>query len=146
MRLWRLARRPFDAIDGEGARLFGGRWNRPGLAVVYCAINLSLAVLEILVHLDVELREFPSDYVKIPIEIPRSLKLDRIDHLPEDLADTIEIGSQWCQAAKTVGLLVPSIVVPEERNLLLNPSHRDFPRLHVREAQQFRIDARLNPP
>jgi RES domain-containing protein len=146
VRLWRLARRPFDAIDGEGARLFGGRWNRPGLAVVYCAINLSLAVLEILVHLDVELREFPSDYVKIPIEIPRSLKLDRIDHLPEDLADTIEIGSQWCQAAKTVGLLVPSIVVPEERNLLLNPSHRDFPRLHVREAQQFRIDARLNPP
>jgi len=94
VRLWRLARRPFDAIDGEGARLFGGRWNRPGLAVVYCAINLSLAVLEILVHLDVELREFPSDYVKIPIEIPRSLKLDRIDHLPEDLADTIEIGSQ----------------------------------------------------
>jgi len=146
VRLWRLARRPFVAIDGEGARLYGGRWNQPGLAVVYCAINLSLAVLEVLVHLDVELREFPSDYVKIPIEIPRSVKLDRIDRLPKDLADTIEIGSRWFQAAKTVGLLVPSIVVPEERNLLLNPSHRDFPRLQVRDARPFRFDPRLSRP
>ena len=144
--MWRLARRPFIAIDGEGARLCGGRWNRPGLAVIYCAANLSLAVLEVLVHLDVELREFPSDYVKIPMEIPRSVKLDRIDRLPKDLAHTIEIGSRWRRTAKTVGLLVPSIVVPEERNLLLNPEHSDFRRLRVHAAQPFRFDTRLSPP
>ena len=144
--MWRLARRPFVAIDGEGARLYGGRWNRPGLAVVYCAENLSLALLEVLVHLDVQLREFPSDYVKIAIEIPRLVKLDRIGRLPEDLSETTEIGSRWFQAAKTVGLLVPSIVVSEERNLLLNPSHRDFPLLQIREAQPFRFDPRLSPP
>jgi RES domain-containing protein len=102
-------------------------------------------VLEVLVHLDVEVREFPADYARIPIEIPRSVKLERIDRLPEDLADTIEIGSRWFQSAKTVGLLVPSIVVPEERNLLLNPSHRDFPRLQIHDAQPFRFDPRLNP-
>ncbi|HVN28178.1 MAG TPA: RES family NAD+ phosphorylase [Candidatus Binataceae bacterium] len=146
MRVWRLAQRPFAAIDGEGARLYGGRWNRAGLAIVYCAINLSLAVLEVLVHLDVEVQEFPSDYVKIPIEVPRSVRLDRIDRLPDDLADTVEIGSRWFRTAKTVGLLVPSVVVPEERNLLLNPSHRDFPRLQVRTAQPFRFDPRLNLP
>ena len=144
--MWRLARRPFIAMDGAGARLYGGRWNRRGLAMVYCAEHLSLAVLEVLVHLELDPEDFPADYVKIPIEIPRSVKLDRIERLPDEMRQTVEIGSRWYRSGKTLGLLVPSVIVPEERNLLLNPTHPYFPRLKVLDAQPFRFDPRLNPP
>ena len=146
MRFWRLARRGFSALDGYGAHLYGGRWNHPGLAVLYCAEHLSLAVLEVLVHLEVDPEEFPDDYVKVPIDLPRSIKLDRIGSLPNDLEETRDLGSQWFRSAKTVGLLVPSVVVHEEHNLLLNPEHRDFLRLNIQEAQPFRFDPRLSPP
>ena len=146
MRFWRLARRRFSALDGYGSHLYGGRWNRAGLAVVYCAEHLSLAVLEALVHLELDPEDFPEDYVKIPIEVPRSIKLDRIESLPIDLEDAKESGSQWIRSGKTLGLLVPSVVVQEERNLLLNPEHRDFSRLAILDPQTFRFDPRLNRP
>jgi RES domain-containing protein len=146
MRFWRLARRRFSALDGYGSHLYGGRWNRAGLAVVYCAEHLSLAVLEVLVHLELDPEDFPEDYVKIPIEVPRSIKLDRIENLPSDLEDAKELGSQWIRSGKTLGLLVPSVVVHEERTLLLNPEHRDFSRLAILDPQTFRFDPRLNRP
>jgi RES domain-containing protein len=146
MRFWRLARQCFATLDGLGAYLNGGRWNRPGLPLVYCSEHLSLAVLEILVHLEVDPDGLPDEYVKIAVDIPRSIKLARIDHLPIDLEDTVGLGSRWFESSATLGLLVPSVVIREERNLLLNPQHRDFPRLKVLDAQAFRFDPRLNPP
>lgn len=145
MRFWRLARRRFSALDGFGAHLYGGRWNRAGLAMVYAAEHLSLAVLEVLVHLEVDPEDFPDDYVKIPIEVPLSISLDRIERLPDDLDEAKDLGSQWFRSGKTVGLLVPSVVVHEECNLLLNPEHRDFPRLTILDARPFRFDSRLSP-
>jgi RES domain-containing protein len=145
MSFWRLARRRFSALDGFGAHLYGGRWNRAGLAMVYTSEHLSLAVLEVLVHLEVDPEDFPDDYVKIPIEVPLSITLDTIERLPGDLDETKDLGSQWFRSGKTVGLLVPSVVVHEERNLLLNPEHRDFPRLSILNAQPFRFDSRLSP-
>jgi len=112
----------------------------------YCSEHLSLAVLEVLVHLEVDPEDFPADYVKIPIEIPPSVKLDRIERVPDDMRQTAEIGSKWYRSGKTLGLLVPSVIIPEERNLLLNPTHPDFPRVKVLDAQPFRFDSRLNPP
>jgi RES domain-containing protein len=147
MRFWRLARKRFAALDGYGAHLYGGRWNRAGLAMVYCAEHLSLAVLEVLVHLEVDPEDFPDDYVKIAIEVPASIRLDRIDRLPIDLDDDPkELGTRWFRSGKTLGMLVPSMVVHEERNLLLNPEHTDFMRLQIGDAQPFRLDPRLNPP
>lgn len=146
MKFWRLARQRFAALDGLGAYLNGGRWNRPGLPAVYCSEHPSLAVLEILVHLEVDPDGLPDEYVKIAIEVPRSIKMTRIERLPGDLDETVELGSRWFESTTTLGLLVPSVVIPEERNLLLNPQHRDFARVRIFDSQPFRLDARLNPP
>jgi RES domain-containing protein len=146
VRVWRLARLPFAALDGTGARLYGGRWNRRGLAMVYCSEHLSLAVLEVMVHLELTPDDFPADYLKIPIDIPDAVKLDRLENLPRDDEAAEEIGSRWYSTGKTLGLLVPSVIIPEESNLLLNPSHRDFSRVRIRGTDSFRFDARLNRP
>jgi RES domain-containing protein len=145
MRFWRLARQRFAAFDGLGAYLNGGRWNRTGLPAVYCSEHLSLAALEILVHLEVDPDGLPDEYVKIPVEVPRSIKLTRIEHLPDDLEETVHLGSQWFESGVTLGLLVPSVVIPEECNLLVNPTHRDFRRLKILPTRRFRFDTRLSP-
>ncbi len=143
MRAWRLARRRYAALDGAGARHYGGRWNRPGQAVVYASENLSLAVLEIIVHLEVALDEFPSDYVKIAIEVPDAVSIRRIERLPKTDAEMSEFGSRWYESASSAVLAVPSIVVPEEFNLLLNPEHADFHKIKAAASRPFRFDRRL---
>ena len=143
MRSWRLARKRFAALDGAGARLYGGRWNRRGQSVVYSSENLSLAVLEVIVHLELALEDFPADYVKIAIEIPEALLLERIEALPRTAARTREIGANWCDSAKSVGLLVPSVIVPEEHNLLLNPRHPQFESIKALPTKPFHLDPRL---
>jgi RES domain-containing protein len=143
VRVWRLARKKFAALDGAGARLYGGRWNRRGQAVVYCSVNLSLAVLEVMVHLELALEDFPADYVKIAIEIPDALAIEFIAALPETAAQTVQAGANWYDSSRAVGLLVPSVILPEERNLLLNPEHPEFRRISPLPAKPFLFDPRL---
>ena len=143
MRVWRLARKRFATLDGTGARLYGGRWNRRGQAVVYTSVNLSLAVLEVIVHLELALEDFPADYVKIGIEVPDTLRIERIEALPRTAAQTVQVGANWYDYGRAVGLSVPSVVMPEERNLLLNPSHPDFERIRALPAKPFLFDPRF---
>ncbi len=143
MRAWRLAAKRFAALDGAGARLYGGRWNRRGQSVVYSSENLSLAVLEVIVHLELALEDFPADYVKIAIEVPDALELERIEKLPRTAARTREIGASWYDSGKSVGLLVPSVIVPEEHNVLLNPRHPQFESIKALPTKPFRFDPRL---
>lgn len=146
MRVWRLARRRYAALNGEGARRFGGRWNSPGQAVVYTSEHLSLAVLEIIVHLELNLDEFPEDYVKIAIEIPDTISIDRVATLPKHDSEMLELGSRWVETQRTVVLMVPSVVVPEEFNVLLNAGHPDFRNINAAASRQFRFDPRLLTP
>lgn len=130
--VWRIVTHCFaaSAFPGEGARLFGGRWNRKGEPVVYTARSRSLAFLEMLVQ-DEPLR---ANYVLTPAEIPGDMARLKIDskRLPEywrilEARETLqEIGSQWLHNGKYCVLEVPSAVIPAELNLLLNPGHRDF--------------------
>jgi RES domain-containing protein len=143
VRAWRLARRSFAELDGAGARLYGGRWNRRGQAVVYSSEHLSLAVLEVIVHLELALEDFPADYAKIALEVPDALRIERVQRLPKSAAQAVEIGANWYDSGRAVGLLVPSVIVPEEHNLLLNPGHPDFERITARPARSFRFDPRL---
>lgn len=143
MRAWRLARRRYAALDGAGARLYGGRWNRRGQAVVYSSENLSLAVLEVIVHLELAPEDFPSDYVKIQIEIPDALELQRIEALPRGVERSRQLGAAWYQSGNSVGLLVPSVIVPEEHNLLLNPEHPQFGSIKALPTRPFHFDPRL---
>lgn len=143
MRAWRLARRRYAALDGAGASRYGGRWNRRGQAVVYASEHLSLTVLEIIVHLDLAPDEFPDDYVKIAIEIPDSVSIQRISVLPPNDEEMLRTGVAWYESGAAAVLMAPSVVVPEEYNLLFNPAHADFSAIKPSSPERFRFDRRL---
>ncbi|MGH7498106.1 MAG: RES family NAD+ phosphorylase [Gemmatimonadales bacterium] len=149
MRVWRLARAVFAALDGEGARRAGGRWNSPGVSVVYTSSALSLAVLELLVHTDPDL--YPADLRVFEIEVPGSLTARVLDvtALPPDWRDVPNhpacraVGDAWVTPQSHVLLGVPSAIVPEELNYLINPAHPDAVLLQVVRVRAFSFDARL---
>ncbi len=147
-RLFQTALAP-HAMDGEGARLYGGRWNSVGTPMVYCAQSLSLAVLEILVHAgDRFLRGNP--YSFLTVEIPEKLiRIPDEDALPRhwnepEVRDVSRLfGDAWVARKESVALRVPSGIVPGEWNILLNPAHPDFRKLKIGKPRPFPLDARL---
>ncbi len=151
MKVWRLcrARHAATAFDGEGARLHGGRWNHKGVPVVYTSATLSLAALEVLVHHRVPIP--PQEFVALSAEIPARLKLEtiRVQDLPTDWqADPApvrlqDIGSEWLQRASSLVLVVPSALIEQEFNYLINPRHPDFARLKIGTPLAFTFDGRL---
>lgn len=148
MRVWRLASGRHAPLTGEGARLAGGRWNSPGVPLVYTSAHLSLAVLELLVHVDV--RRIPEGLVAFGIEVPDE-EVEVLDPSrlgAEGFADafhrgTREIGDGWARDGGSLALVVPSAVIRGERNVLLNPLHPAAERLHVAVEEPFSFDARL---
>jgi RES domain-containing protein len=147
--LWRLTTKSTikEAFDGEGAKLFGGRWNRKGTSVVYCAHALSLCVLETLVHTDSDL--FPEFY-SYSVEAESELMVGKLARqLPADWRNTPapellqDRGNDWVKLGESVLLQVPSVVVEMESNYLLNPAHPDFSRLKIKEHGRFTFDPRL---
>ncbi len=147
--VWRITTQRFvqTAFSGEGARLYGGRWNPKGFEVVYTAESQSLALLEMMVQ-DEPLR---AHYVFISAYLPDDLAETRVDasDLPNDWRTTgaqdvlQQIGLAWLSAARTAVLNVPSAVVPAERNYLLNPRHPQFQRIQLGEPQLLSTDTRL---
>ena len=149
MQVWRVSRRLHAAFDGEGAGLNGGRWNHPGIRIVYTSGSLSLAALEYFVNLDTDLA--PDDLVSITAEIPDDLAVHRliVADLPDGwqsfpaLVALQDLGTTWASQAATAVLAVPSAVIPQEWNYLLNPAHPDFRRIRVHKPQAFLFDPRL---
>jgi len=150
MRFWRICRRRYaaEAASGEGARLYGGRWNSRGVRVVYASTSLALAALETFVNLEPNLR--PKDLVSIAGEVPEALEIGRLDlkALPPNWHGTRDeslrpFGDEWVRAGKTAALLVPSAAIPGEWNVLLNPAHPDFSKIKMREAEPFEYDVRM---
>lgn len=147
--VWRITTARFaqTAFSGEGARLYGGRWNPKGWEVVYTAESQSLALLELMVQ-DGPLR---AHYVLIPANLPADLPETRIDvaQLPDDwrtigARDVLQtIGQAWLRSMQSAVLSVPSAVLPAERNYLLNPRHPDFSYITVGEPQSLQTDTRL---
>jgi len=136
MRTFRIARRKWaEHPSGSG---LAGRWNRDGDKVIYTSSSLSLALLEILVH--VTLDQVPSDYVWIAAEFDDQFIEPAPNEIPED---TAEYGSQWLRTAGGKPVLeVPSVIVPE-RNFLLNPDHTEFANIKWSEAKALEVDPRL---
>jgi RES domain-containing protein len=147
--VWRLTTARFarSAFSGDGARLYGGRWNNKGVALVYTSATQSLAMLEMLVQ-DEPLR---ARYVMIEARIPARVKIERlsVDDLPTDwrelkARETLRAtGSEWARKRTSAVLAVPSALVPAELNYLLNPLHPDFRRITVEKPHQFETDLRL---
>jgi RES domain-containing protein len=151
MRIWRVcpARRTATAFDGEGARLNGGRWNHVGLSAVYVSATISLGLLEYLVNADPDLA--PEALVRIPVDCPDEIQVDDITvaGLPREwrsypAPDSVkDIGSEWLRGCRNLILSVPSVIVPQERNFVLNPCHLRFKELGIGPAEPFSLDPRL---
>lgn len=147
---WRITKRRHvkTAFTGSGARKFGGRWNSPGTSIVYTSETQSLAVLEMLVHL--EQPDLLQRYVLIGITIDEAL-IETLDNnrLPRNwrtAPPSIELrslGDEWAANQSSVALRVPSVLVPSESNFLLNPAHPDFHKLSIGESVAFAFDERL---
>ncbi|MGC2421314.1 MAG: RES family NAD+ phosphorylase [Candidatus Acidiferrales bacterium] len=147
---WRIVKRKHaaDAFSGEGARLYGGRWNSPGVAMVYAVESRALAALEILIHL--ESSNLLGEYVVFEVKMDPALiiafdssKLPdawRSDPAPSGLQAA---GDDWANRGASPVLRVPSAIVPEESLFLLNPLHRDFSKLLIGTPSPFHLDPRL---
>ncbi len=145
--VYRLSSARFPVNSGTGAALYGGRWNPVGIEAIYAAASRSLAALEVLVHFAV----VPLDFVLTEITIPDSLAVLSIDAstLPAAWDDlhvslaTQQIGEQWANEKRYVALSVPSSIIREERNYLLNPEHPRFGEIRFSAPVPFRFDPRL---
>ena len=146
---WRVVKREFAvaAFDGEGARLFGGRWHSIGRAVVYTSASTSLGLLEQMVHTEEDLLPF---YLTIPVTFDAGL-VETIDPVrlpwswqssppPYELQ---QIGDEWVDSMQSCILEVPSVIVPHESNFILNPNHPDFASLEIGDPMALEVDSRL---
>jgi RES domain-containing protein len=136
------------AFTGEGARRYGGRWNCKGFAVVYTSGSISLAILEVLVHLPTY--DILEEYVYIPVEFDKKFVLILDPHElpanwnrdPSPQANK-QIGDSWVKSRRSVILEVPSAIVPNEKNFLINPAQPDFSKLKIGEPKKFEFDSRF---
>ena len=147
---WRIVKSAHarTAFDGEGARLYGGRWNSPGTAVVYTAQGESLAALELVVHM--QATHILMSYCSIPADFDNSVvRVVDPAALPADWRDfpapraLQQIGDQWAVEQRSVVLQVPSAIVPAELNYILNPRHPDFTQITIGSPSQFPFDPRF---
>ena len=141
-------RHVLSAFSGDGARAFGGRWNFPGTPMVYAAHTRALAALESLAHFGGAERRM--DFVTFEIECPDRLAirleaagLPRDWRSPEPGAATQTLGSEWQRGGRSAALIVPSVLVPQEHCVLLNPEHPDTDKILVSYPEPFTFDARL---
>jgi RES domain-containing protein len=145
--VYRICRAKYPANDGEGARLAGGRWNHKGTPLVYCGATASLCALEVLAHS----AKLPADMIFIGAGIPKSVSIRTIEETdlpakwtgPVATKKTKDIGTSWAKSGATAVLSVPSVVVPNERNYLLNPAHPDFSKILFSAPKRFVFDKRL---
>jgi RES domain-containing protein len=136
------------AFTGEGSRLAGGRWTSKGLPAVYTASSLSLALLEMLVHLDkTVLPKLVAFRVSVPDDIERTVVSPK--ELPEGWnkvpspRELRMFGDKWYRDGQSALLIVPSALISIESNIVINPSHADFRELEIAGAMDLDIDRRL---
>jgi RES domain-containing protein len=145
--VWRISNHA--ALDGGGGLRAAGRWHSRGRPVVYCADSPAAALLEILVHLEIDLEDLPVRYRLLRIELPDGIAAERLDPaaLPEgwkeDVMLTRRLGDAWLLSRRTARLDVPSAIVPETWNILLNPAHPDAARARVVAMGEHLLDPRL---
>ena len=151
MRVWRVCRKAYaaDPLGGRGGLFTSGRWHSRGQRVVYTSGSLALAALEILVHTDRAL--IPPDLVQVELRLPDRLKIRKLEigSLPRNWrnypspAALRKLGDNWLTSGSTPVLQVPSAVIGEEVNLILNLAHKDIRLVKVLSKKKFSYDPRL---
>lgn len=150
MKVYRIAKKKYlKDLSGAGAKLYGGRWNKVDLQVVYTSEHLSLAVLEMLAN---QVRSLVDDtYGFVVLDVPETLISAEIQNAELDpdwrqshyTEQTISIGSRWIMSHDSAALIVPSAVLAQEKNILINPLHSDFKKIKVIEEGELNLDGRL---
>jgi RES domain-containing protein len=148
---WRIVKKSqqAEAFSGKGARLYGGRWNQRGTAVVYTADSLALAALEYFVHLGPAMAAV--ELISFRAEIPPRVVIRKlnVDALPANWRSepppqvTRAVGTDWAGEGATAVLRVPSALIHTQHNFILNPHHRDFRKIRISEPRPFRFDSRM---
>ena len=147
---WRIVRasRANTAFTGEGPWRYGGRWNSPGVHVVYVSEHQSTAAFEVFANRVPFILE--EKYKAFHLEWPDSLtEIFSVKRLPANWrispppAETMEIGDRWVQERRTVVLALPSAISPADTNFLLNPEHPDFKRIRIAPPIDYAFDPRL---
>lgn len=140
MTIYRMHRAKRPAGDYRGAMVAGGRWNPIGTAMLYTAEHLSLACLEVLVHLDKG--QLPRDYVWSKAELTYSPEV-LSNAIPSSISACQDAGEAWIRERTQLAIRVPSVIIPEEFNALLNPHHATYESVIWSEPHPFHFDPRL---
>ena len=149
LQAWRIVKEKHatTAFSGEGAYVYGGRWNSPGVRIVYTSGTKALAALETLVQLNPPVM---FRYVIVRVEFdealvekvhPAKLPADWFDEPPPPSAQAV--GDLWVRQGRSAVVELPSVIIPGESNYLLNPSHPDFTQITISAAEPFAFDPRL---
>ena len=147
MRLWRISNHA--SLSGEGGLYASGRWHTRGRRVVYLADHPASALLEIMVHLEIDAGDLPTHYQLLGTDVPDALRMTTLNEsaLPPDwrerAAHTRTLGDGWLREAPAPLLRVPSAIVPDAGNYLLNPAHPDAARIVIASATRAAFDPRL---
>ncbi|MDE1943709.1 MAG: RES domain-containing protein [Betaproteobacteria bacterium] len=150
MQAWRITKR-IHALDqtATGAFKYGGRWNAPGTSAIYAALSIELAALEKLVHVG---NVLPTDLVLVVIDLPDQESLFEeatLQTLPPgwntlpSSASAAPFGTSFLTTGQKLGLIVPSVIIPETRNIVINPGHAAFKNVSMRIERDFEFDHRF---
>ena len=150
---WRISAEgrdyPANDMSGAGAKKFGGRWNSPGCAIVYASSSIALAALETLSAIRMD--GLPFNRYLVRIDIPDDVWHSRSvpdplpagwDAIPAGLTSR-QYGDQWSKGGRSLLLVVPSVIIPDEQNILINPVHRDAARLSAITVKRWMFDPRF---
>lgn len=147
MILWRVSN--YATLDGTGGLHVSGRWHTKGHPVVYCTWTPATALLETLVHIEIDIEDRPEQVQILKIEGPDSISLERINTSdlpigwPDDWSVTQELGDRWLASRRTLLLELPSVLAPETFNVLLNPLHPEAGQLKIAGLYEHPLDVRF---
>ena len=147
MRVYRISNHA--NLNGEGGLRVSARWHTRGHRIVYCAPNPATAILETLVHFEIEIDDFPTTYRLLTIEIPDNVSRESItrENLPlkweQNVLATRKRGDAWLGEQDTALLIVPAAFVPDTVNTLINPVHVDSKSISIVQSAKYAFDKRL---
>jgi RES domain-containing protein len=147
MFLWRISNH--EGLDGRGGLLASARWHTQGRPIVYLAASPAGALVEVLVNLELDAARLPGSYTMLKAQAPDDLQVRRVEpaSLPEDWVDDLAIsrsrGDEWLASGKSALLEVPSAILPDTFNVLLNPHHADAGRITVVWRRAYPYDRRF---
>jgi RES domain-containing protein len=145
--LWRISN--YASLEGTGGLYASGRWHTKGHPVVYCSEDPSTALLETLVHLEIDIEDRPEFFQVLKIESAQDVSLEKVDierlglNWQDDLIRSRSAGDHWLRSQASLLLLVPSVLVPERRNYLVNPLHPESKSLRITGRYSHPFDGRL---